>query len=573
MNRFVLTLVYKYKTQFYCGLILALFLGVFSVVISSLAGPSLKLLTDATAGDISWKNLFGEILGLYLTKMTGEASIQTSALLAKIPIYLVIFAFLKALSTGLQWSLFENLGEKISRDLRAEIVELFVNSSFQYLYQNESEEKSFDHKLSSGIGNDIRFLREYIVHFWGGLPREGFQLFLQGIFLILLSPKLFLFFLIALVPIGLILAQLGRKIRKRSKKMLTDFSSLTEWLQQRLLGYETIKQFKTEKIEQQKFAILSYNLSQKALATDRVKARTAPLVELMGLLGFSGVLMLALKFSHQSQIPGSVLLSFFTALALFSQALGNLSRYFNSNREAKEAVLRLLELKSLLTAAKLKTQKLLLTTSEKTYLEIKDLNFCFGEKIILENFNKTLSGGNIYGIAGPSGVGKSTLMKILLGLLPPKSGKLAFFASQESAYPVAYVPQTMTAFEGTVGENIAYPLVDFKEHEIYEALEKVKMKEFVKNLRGGLSTLIVDAGFSGGQLQRIFFARIFYLKSLFIFIDEGTSAQDPENEKIILDALTELKLQNRCVIMIAHRENVKMFCDELIYLAPLRSDK
>ena len=124
----------------------------------------------------------------------------------------------------------------------------------------------------------------------------------------------------------------------------------------------------------------------------------------------------------------------------------------------------------------------------------------------------------------------------------------------------------MSPFDGTVGGNIAYPNKDFNGSEIFLALDKVKMKEFVQNLPGGLATPIVNAGFSGGQLQRIYFARIFYLNSPFIFIDEGTSAQDPANEQIILDALTKLKHQDRCVVMIAHRERVKNFCDELIHL-------
>ena len=566
MSRFVLKLLLRYKIQFYCGLILSIFLAIFSVVISSLAGPSIKILTNQTPQLISWKSLFGEYLGHVISRTAGVEAIQSTLLMSKLPFFLVTFAFLKAISTALQWSLFENLGEKASRDIRYDIGQNFIHSSYESLHISTQQEKAFDEQLASAVGNDTRFLREYIVHFWGGLPREGLQTLLQGLFLIFLSPKLFLFFLIALIPIALILAHLGKKIRKRVRRMLTDFSSLTEWLQQRLLGFETIKQFRTEALEEKKFDELSYNLSQRALATDRVKARTSPLVELMGLLGFSAVLMLALHFSNRSEIPGSVLLSFFTALALFAQAIGNLGRYYNSNREAKEAVARVYNLLTSLKKTRTLDQLSTIQAHQSVAIKIENLKFSFGRKLIFENFSKVLSGGKIYGISGPSGVGKSTLMKIFLGLLEPQAGTVAFFSSQIDSYPIAYVPQSLTALDGSIAENISYPHFNSNEDAMLIALEHVKMLDFVTNLPQGLNTPMFEAGFSGGQLQRIFFARIFYLSSSFIFIDEGTSAQDPANEQFILDTLLGLKNAGRCIVMIAHREKVKNFCDELIQL-------
>lgn len=195
-------------------------------------------------------------------------------------------------------------------------------------------------------------------------------------------------------------------------------------------------------------------------------------------------------------------------------------------------------------------------------------------EFILENLDVNFQEGMIYGVIGKTGSGKSTLINILLGLFSPSSGQISFggnYLSPETIgnlrMNVCHVPQSIYLSDLTIAENIAFgenkASIDYE--RIIFALKKSLLYDFVMQLDKGVDTEVGERGakLSGGQIQRIGIARLFYNPAKIIILDEATSALDTNTESIIIDNIIST-LNNCTIIMIAHRVNTLTRCD-LIY--------
>lgn len=198
-----------------------------------------------------------------------------------------------------------------------------------------------------------------------------------------------------------------------------------------------------------------------------------------------------------------------------------------------------------------------------------------GGEQILKGFDCRISKGEYVGFCGTSGVGKSTLFNLLIGLIAPDAGEL-----QIDGVPltrgvraswmkqIGYVPQEVFIFNGTLAENIALGCERIDYSQIDEILEKVSLDSWVKSLPDGVETRLSEAGgkLSGGQKQRIGIARALYRNVSVLLLDEATSALDNVTEKEINTTLQQLKQNNEglTILSIAHRESSLSFCDRII---------
>ena len=198
-----------------------------------------------------------------------------------------------------------------------------------------------------------------------------------------------------------------------------------------------------------------------------------------------------------------------------------------------------------------------------------------GGEQILKGFDCRISKGEYVGFCGTSGVGKSTLFNLLIGLIEPDAGEL-----QIDGVPltrgvraswmkqIGYVPQEVFIFNGTLAENIALGCERIDYGQIDEILEKVSLDSWVKSLPDGVETRLSEAGgkLSGGQKQRIGIARALYRNVSVLLLDEATSALDNVTEKEINTTLQQLKQNNEglTILSIAHRESSLSFCDRII---------
>lgn len=553
----------------------SILLGLLSSFLVSLLGPSLQVLMPGQSGsDLSFKKLLGQNIGHLLVAVTGKESMNASELIAYLPGMLILVAGLKTLASICQSFLWERTGELISKDMRHETMQAYLGLDPSIRRSEKGHQIEAD--LSSCITTDIKLIREYFVHFYGGFPRESLQLlFLTGV-LLALSPRLFALFFLFVLPVVAIVNRLGKKLRKRASKALSDYSQLTEWLQQRLLGIETIKHYQTEEVEIIKLKNLTTGLYQRFVKAARIKSRTSPSIEMVGVGALVVVLYFALHAINEGTLSGSIAISFFASLALVAQSGAMLGRYFNSNREGAAAVKRLLELQTFLfenqTEAPTKDPASSDTEHAQYRLICQQLTMQYAKtpKPALEHFSYQFEKGKIYCIVGPSGAGKSTLFQIILKLVSPQKGKLIFPQAEHEEEPpsIGYMPQDLLLMSGTLAENISYPLADGDKTQILEALEKVGLRDFVEGLPQGVHTQVgkEGLGLSGGQVQRVILSRLFYHHYPLILFDEGTSALDPEVEQIVYQGLQKLKDLGSTVIMIAHRLSATEIADSILTL-------
>ena len=210
-------------------------------------------------------------------------------------------------------------------------------------------------------------------------------------------------------------------------------------------------------------------------------------------------------------------------------------------------------------------------------IKLDDITFAYPNKenYALNNVSIAIPINHVIGIVGSSGSGKSTLIDIILGLLPPQSGKRYIDDTLITKDNIrgwqnnlGFVPQSIFLGEGSIAENIAFgiPTDEIDYNQVLKAVDLAHLTELVEELPKGIHTKVGERGvqLSGGQRQRIGIARALYNEADVLIFDEATSALDGITEKIIMDAIHEFSGQ-KTIIMIAHRLKTVQKCD-IIYL-------
>jgi ATP-binding cassette subfamily C protein len=154
--------------------------------------------------------------------------------------------------------------------------------------------------------------------------------------------------------------------------------------------------------------------------------------------------------------------------------------------------------------------------------------------------------------------------------VPPGSGRISYTVDQSfvGGLDISYMPQSVTAFSGSIAENVAYPDSKIDPLKVEKALDAVGFRIDKHRLTHGLETLVGpgELQLSGGEAQRLQLARLIYHHSPFILIDEGTSALDPGLEKLVLNRARELARAGSVVVMIAHRPAAVDFADDIVVM-------
>lgn len=209
-------------------------------------------------------------------------------------------------------------------------------------------------------------------------------------------------------------------------------------------------------------------------------------------------------------------------------------------------------------------------------IEFKNINFKYPESdsALFEDFSLAIRNGEKIGIAGGSGGGKSTLMKLLLEFIEADSGLINILGNDMRKYSqsqvrdlFSYVPQDCYLFDGTIRENIILGKTDVTNEQVRSAIENAYLADFIDSLPDGLDTRVGERGclLSGGQRQRVAIARAFLKNSPILLLDEATSALDSQSEEIVQKAVEKL-MANRTSIVIAHRLSTIQSMDRILVI-------
>lgn len=207
--------------------------------------------------------------------------------------------------------------------------------------------------------------------------------------------------------------------------------------------------------------------------------------------------------------------------------------------------------------------------SDLDTIEFKDITFRYDRDLIFDNTDLTINKGDLVVMTGISGIGKSTLLKLLLGVFPIESGEIYLKTKDGNRVVVdhnmrrlfSYVPQGNFLLSGTIRENIAFIKSDATDEEINSAID-FACAEFIYDLPKGLDTVIGEKGMglSEGQVQRVAIARAFLSGSPIILLDEATSALDEQTELRLLKNIK--KLSDKTCILISHKKAANALCDK-----------
>lgn len=393
------------------------------------------------------------------------------------------------------------------------------------------------------------------------------QLCVAVTYLLILDARL-AWLMIVIVPTGLFAARyVLHKLREMTKDIRKNDSLVQSHIQESVQHQSLIKTMEYDSQSSSSLTELQSGLYEKTMR----RTGFSIAANVISALCFSGSYALAFLWSVSGIADGTITYGLMTAfLQLVNQVqrpLAELGDQLPTLFHCTASIDRLLELEQM-EKEELCDPVLL---DGVCGVQVEDLTFRYEpeEKAIFEHFNHDFKPGSKTALVGTTGVGKTTLIKLMLSLMKPESGSIRFYS--EASVPVTaspatrcnlvYVPQGNSLLSGTVRDNLLMGDPDADEEKMKEALYTAAA-DFVLDDPNGLDRECSEAGggFSEGQAQRIAIARGLLRPGSILLLDEFSSALDPATEKLLLDRLRDRRPE-ATVIFITHREQIAQYCD------------
>ena len=362
--------------------------------------------------------------------------------------------------------------------------------------------------------------------------------------------------------IFLLISTLTAPISKRSEEMQTEIGQVNSLAQDGLSGAMVIKAFNLETLLDDRFRQANQKALQKGLGIARLRALIEGIIMPLSITPFILAIGLGGYFVIQKEITFGALFAFINLLNWVVNPLGSLPNIFASMSEASGAATRIFDL--LDQPGERQDGAHLVENSRPgaNAIEFNALSFAYSDGVpILKNISFDIPAGQKVAIVGPSGGGKSTLLKLILGYYPLQEGSVRLFGQDLSAWhlpalrdQMALVAQDTYLFPVSLAENIRLGRPDASQAQIEEAARLANIHDFIASLPEGYQTGAGEWGgrLSGGQRQRISLARAILKDAPILLLDEPTSALDTESEALVQQSL-EWFTAGRTSLVIAHR--------------------
>lgn len=430
-------------------------------------------------------------------------------------------------------------------------------------------------KISSILSTDMVFIEENCMTVLADMMSYIFAQIIMMLFLLCLSPWLFLLSLLVILAVLLAAQGMQKESLDDSDKRMEQSEKLTDAV---LDFIEGIGITKTYNLLGERSKELSENFRESCRVSLQFEENHAPWQKRMNLLyglGAAAIIALSLLLLHQGSISVAYLLGvmlfvfdlFGPVKALYSQSTR--LTVMNSCLDRIEAVFEEKELPDTGRSS-------LPADTDEPEIEFREVCFSYGTvKDVLHNVSFTLRKNQMLALAGPSGGGKSTIANLLARFWDVKSGQVLVRGKDIREIPlsvlmdhISMVFQRVYLFQDTIYHNIAMGRPDASREEVIAAAKKARCYDFIMNLPDGFDTVIGEGGetLSGGEKQRISIARCILKDAPIIILDEATASVDADNESYIQEAISEL-CRGKTLLVIAHRLNTIREADQILVIA------
>ena len=480
------------------------------------------------------------------------------------PVAIVIVISIRAAAQYLGNYLTERVGQEMTADLRNTLAAKILDLPQSYIDKNPSS------VLVSRVLSDVNLVKGGIVDGFVSVIKDAITLialvsvaFYQDWLLSLIAFVLFPF---AIYPV----IKSSKKVRKTSKQGQSSLARLATYLQESIVGSRVVKIFGMQAYELRRFESENKSVRDSALKTTRAKLANQPLMELLGAVGFSAVLL----YGGESVIAGArttgSLFAFLTSLYLCYAPFKSIAR---SNTSWQQGASAAEDLYAILDVppdpAEAPAPQSIGNFSDA--LIAKGVCFGYGGEVVINQLNLEIPKGRTVALVGSSGGGKSTIIDLFCRLYEPTAGTITLdgidlrdLSLDGLRKLISVVDQNTFLFNDTVANNIAYGHTDSSSGRIEAAARAANAHDFIVQLPDGYNTLIGENGtmLSGGQRQRVAIARALIKNAPILFLDEATSALDSASEKVVQEALDRL-MANRTTLVVAHRLSTVVNADRI----------
>jgi len=354
----------------------------------------------------------------------------------------------------------------------------------------------------------------------------------------------------------------GSAMRENSVKIQTNMSKITSFLHDILGSSMVFKSFSIERRLMKQYQEHSENITSEELKRGRIEGATGSFSSFLGNFTFLLALVVAGYFVAKGSLEVGAMIAFIQLMNYLVMPFSSLPGLINSMQQSLGAAGRIFEVLDspveVETLPEVKTKQ-----PEFMSMVMSSISFSYpgAERQSINKISLELQKGTQMAVVGPSGGGKSTLFKLLLGLYEPDEGEVIINGQRINEMSLAklrsyfsYVPQEAGLYTGSIRDNIRNGNPEADEQEILEALRKANAYDFVMELPEGLDTDIGEEGsrLSGGQRQRLSIARAILRNAPILLLDEATAALDNESEKLVQQAIRKL-MGDKTTLVIAHR--------------------
>ena len=498
----------------------------------------------------------------------GQTIVPTAALVVGLAVFQIIINAVSSVVSS-------RVGTRVSNEIRSEIYDGMATANW------ESINKYHSGDLINRLEGDVGSVSGSVVSFLPGLFTKFLQFF--GCLGIVLYYDVTLAFLALMsAPVlffsSRFMTKMMRKYNLESRQMNGKVLSFSE---ESIQNLQTVKAFGLTKEYSEKFKVILTGYRNMRLAHDKFTILTTLVLSFIGLVvAYScygwGVYRLwsgAITFGTMTlflQLSGSLTSSFSAIVSTIPSVISVATaagRIKEITELPKENLADLEKAKSMLSVAREKGVSVVAENVTYSYVD--------SERNVLNNISFFAHPGETIALVGPSGEGKTTVLRLLLGLVEKSEGSLKLNVpdgdnidiSPSTRQFCSYVPQENAIFTGTIAENLRIVNQNATDEELKDALKIADALDFVADLPLGLETPVGERGvnFSEGQVQRLSISRAVLCKAPLLIMDEATSALDSDTEERVLRSLMESDGKRTCIIT-THRPSMLRYCNRIYEL-------